>query len=59
YPFIAGQKKAYLVRQMTDIKAKIRTNGKTGVMRASIRQTTAAEIEAIAAYLSRIDRSGN
>lgn len=57
YPYIAGQKKAYIVTQMKDIRDKVRTNGKSKMMRATVKKLKDADIEALADYLSQIDRT--
>lgn len=57
YPYVAGQKKAYIVLQMQDIRDKKRTNGKSKLMYASIKKLKDDEIEKIAEYLSQIDRT--
>ncbi len=57
YPYVAGQKRAYLVTQMKDIRDKARTNGKTKAMYAIIKKLKDEDFELLADYLSQIDRS--
>ncbi|MBF0250048.1 MAG: c-type cytochrome [Alphaproteobacteria bacterium] len=57
YPYIAGQKKAYIINQMNDVKNKIRDNGKIKTMYAFVKKMTDEEIDLLAAYLSQIDRN--
>ncbi len=52
YPFLAGQKQAYLTAQMIDIKTKARTNGKSKAMYPFVKKLEDAQLDAIAAYLS-------
>ncbi len=53
YPFLAGQKQAYLAAQILDIKTKARTNGKSKAMFPFVKKLTDDQIKAIAAYLSQ------
>jgi cytochrome c553 len=55
-PFIAGQKKQYLVLQMQDMKSGIRKNGQSGTMKGFIRKASADNIELMAEYLSQVSR---
>ncbi|MBT6094018.1 MAG: c-type cytochrome [Rhodospirillaceae bacterium] len=57
YPVIAGQKHAYLVTQIKDIKAKARTNGKSKLMLATVKKLSDDQIGMLADYLSQIDRT--
>lgn len=57
YPFIAGQKPAYIIAQMKDIRDKHRTNGKSKVMYPFVRKMSDEQITVIATYLSQIDRT--
>ncbi len=57
YPFLAGQKRQYLLMQMTFIRDKIRTNGKTKVMLPFVKKLSDEQLGMIADYLSQIDRS--
>lgn len=56
YPKLAGQNKEYLVQQITDIQSGARNNGLTAVMKPIVEKVTAEEIEAIAKYLSGVQR---
>ena len=56
YPIIAGQKRDYLIHQMMDMKEKIRVNGKSKLMYGVIKRAKPEQIEAMADYLSTIDR---
>lgn len=56
YPIIAGQKRAYLINQMTDMKEKVRNNGKSKLMYGVIKRAKPEQIAAIADYLSTIER---
>ncbi|MBZ8134328.1 c-type cytochrome [Afifella sp. IM 167] len=58
YPFIAGQKRAYLVAQMHDIRDGARTNGKSRTMLPFAKRLSDEDIELIADYLSQVDRKG-
>jgi cytochrome c553 len=57
YPIIAGLNREYLVRQMTDLRDKVRTGGKSKLMLGVIRRATDEDIAAIATWLSQIDRT--
>jgi len=57
YPYVAGQKSAYIVAQMTDIKDKVRKNAKSKTMYSFVKKLSAEEIKLIADYLSQVDRS--
>lgn len=57
YPIIAGQKRSYIVTQITDIKTKARKHGKTAVMIPFVKKLTDEQIALLADYLSQIDRS--
>lgn len=57
YPYVAGQKSAYIVAQMTDIKDKVRKNAKSKTMVNFVKKLTDEEIKLIADYLSQVDRS--
>ncbi|MCV6600849.1 MAG: c-type cytochrome [Cohaesibacter sp.] len=56
YPIIAGQKKAYLIHQMTDMRDKIRVNAKSKLMYGVIKRAKDEQIVAIADFLSSIQR---
>lgn len=57
YPIIAGQKHAYLMTQMLDIKSKARTNGKSKLMYSTVKKMSDTDIGLLADYLSQIDRT--
>ncbi len=57
YPYVAGQKSAYIIAQMTDIKDKVRKNAKSKTMVSFVKKLTDEEIKLIADYLSQVDRS--
>lgn len=57
YPVIAGLHRDYLIRQMTDMREGVRTNGQSKLMLGIIKKADDAAIASIAAYLSQIDRS--
>jgi cytochrome c553 len=59
YPYLAGQKRIYLVQQMTDVRDGVRANGKIKVMLPFVKQLTDAQIGSLADYLSQIDRTAN
>lgn len=54
YPKIAGQNKAYIVKQMQDIKSGARANGNSAAMKGVMHLVSDAEIEAIADYVSKL-----
>lgn len=54
YPYLAGQDKAYILRQMTDIKSGKRANGAVAAMQPVMHLVTDQEIDAIADYLSNV-----
>ena len=58
YAYIAGQKKAYLVAQMTDLKSKVRKNGKSKLMFGFIKKASDDDIQLLAEYLSQVERKG-
>jgi cytochrome c len=53
YPKIAGQNKAYIVKQMTDIKSGARANGNSAAMKGVMHLVSDKEIEAIADWVSK------
>lgn len=57
YPYVAGQKRAYILTQMQDIKTKARTGGKTAAMYGVIKKMSDADFESLADYLSQVDRN--
>ena len=54
YPKIAGQNKAYMVKQIKDIKSGARANGNSAAMKGVLHLVNDAEIEAIADYVSKL-----
>jgi cytochrome c len=54
YPRIAGQNKAYIVKQMQDIKSGARANGNSAAMKGVMHLVSDAEIEAIAEHVSKL-----
>lgn len=54
YPKIAGQNKAYMVKQMQDIKSGARANGNSAAMKGVMHLVSDPEIEAIADYVSKL-----
>lgn len=52
FPVIGGQHKDYLLGQLTNFKAGDRSNSPGGVMNIMIQRMTAAEIDALADYVS-------
>ncbi|MDU8928523.1 c-type cytochrome [Alisedimentitalea sp. MJ-SS2] len=57
YPIIAGLDRDYLARQMTDMRDKVRTGGKVKLMYGVIKRAKDEDIEAMATWLSQIDRT--
>ncbi len=57
YPIIAGLDKDYLARQMTDMREKTRTGGKAKLMFGVIKRAKDDQIEAMATWLSQVDRT--
>lgn len=57
YPYVGGQKSAYIRVQMTDIKEKVRRNGKSKTMYSFVKKLKEEEIGLIADYLSQVDRT--
>ncbi len=56
-PIIAGQKHAYIMIQINDIKSKARKTSKTAPMYASVKKLSDEQIKSLADYLSQIDRT--
>jgi cytochrome c len=54
YPKIAGQNKAYIVRQMTDIKSGKRANGNAAAMQGVMVIVTDADIKDLSEYVSSL-----
>lgn len=57
YPIIAGLDRTYLVRQMTEMRDKVRTGGKVKLMFGVIKRADDDDIAAMATWLSQIDRN--
>ena len=55
YPKLAGQNKDYLIQQFNDIQSGARANGQAAAMKGIVSGVSAAEIEAIADYLSKLE----
>ncbi len=56
-PIVAGQKHAYIINQINDIKTKARKTGKTAAMFGAVKKLTDEQIVSLADYLSQIDRT--
>jgi cytochrome c553 len=56
-PIIAGQKHAYIMIQIQDIKSKARKTGKTAAMFGTVKKLSDEQIRSLADYLSQIDRT--
>ena len=54
YPKIAGQNKAYIEKQMTDIKSGARANGNSAAMKGVMEIVNAEEIKALAEFISQM-----
>lgn len=54
YPKIAGQSKAYVEKQMKDIKSGARANGNSAAMKGVMEIVSDAEIPEIAEYVSKL-----
>ncbi len=54
YPKIAGQNKAYIERQMTDIKSGKRANGNAAAMQGVMSIVTDEDIKDLAEYVSTL-----
>lgn len=57
YPIIAGQKKAYIIAQVNDVKNKVRKNGKIKTMYPMVKKLKDEQIDLLASYISQIDPS--
>lgn len=55
FPAIGGQKHAYVLAQMQDIKSGARTNGQSEAMKAIVDELSAADMELLAAYVAMQD----
>lgn len=54
YPKIAGQNKAYIEKQMKDIKTGARANGNSAAMKGVMEIVNDAEIKAIAEFVAQM-----
>jgi cytochrome c len=54
YPKIAGQSKAYIEKQMKDIKSGARANGNSAAMKGVMEIVSDEEIPQIADYVSKL-----
>src|SRR5690242_3385141 len=54
YPRIAGQSKAYIVKQMQDIKSGARANGNSAAMKGVMEIVEDNDIPQIADYVSKL-----
>jgi cytochrome c len=54
YPKIAGQNKAYVMKQMMDIKSGARANGNSAAMKGVMVIVSDDEIKALADYVSQM-----
>ncbi len=59
YPMIGGQKKEYLALQIKEIRDGVRANGRSRMMTAMVKRVTDPQIDAIAEYLSQINRAAS
>jgi cytochrome c553 len=57
YPIVGGQKQNYLALQIKEIRDGVRANGRSRVMRAIIARLSDANIDALAEYLSQVNRA--
>jgi cytochrome c553 len=57
YPIIAGQKKAYIIAQVNDVKNKVRKNSKIKTMYPMVKKLSDEQIDLLASYISQIDPS--
>ena len=55
-PYVAGQKRDYLLIQMEDIKSKARKTPKTAGMYAIVKKMDDAQLSSLADYLSQVER---
>jgi cytochrome c553 len=55
FPAIAGQKHAYVVAQMKDIKSGARANGQSEAMKPFVDELSDADVELLAAYVAAQD----
>lgn len=54
YPKIAGQNKAYVEKQMKDIKSGARANGNSAAMKGVMEIVNDEEIKALAEFVSKL-----
>ncbi len=54
YPKIAGQNKAYIEKQMKDIKSGARANGNSAAMKGVMEIVNEEEIKALAEFVSQM-----
>ena len=54
YPKIAGQNKAYIEKQMKDIKSGARANGNSAAMKGVMEIVSDAEIKDLAEFISQM-----
>ncbi|OIP06541.1 MAG: cytochrome C [Betaproteobacteria bacterium CG2_30_59_46] len=54
YPKIAGQNKAYIEKQMHDIKSGARANGNAAAMKGVMVIVSEADIKVLAEYVSKL-----
>jgi len=54
FPVIGGQNKAYLVKQLKDLKAGVRTNDPAGMMNDIAKKLTDKQIEAVSEYIANL-----
>jgi cytochrome c553 len=55
FPAIGGQKRAYVLAQMLDIKSGARSNGQSEAMKAIVDELSPADMELLAAYVALQD----
>lgn len=55
FPAIAGQKRAYLLAQIKDIRGKARSNGQSEAMQGVVAEMKDEDIELIADFVSQLD----
>jgi cytochrome c len=54
YPKIAGQNKAYIEKQMKDIKSGARSNGNSAAMKGVMHLVSDEDIKVLAEYVSKL-----
>lgn len=55
-PYVAGQKRDYLMLQMQELQEGIRKNGRSGTMKPFIKKASPEDMERLADYLSQVAR---